>query len=160
MRLHGSRVPEVAPVENGTGGGMCVTGADNEVWSFGEEACGILETLLKLRERMKPYISRLMREAHEVGRPVIRTLFYEFPADLKTWTVEDQYMFGDALLIAPVLEAGQRARNVYLPQGCDWIDARTGAEYAGGQTVTADAPIETIPVFVRKGAQLGFQWEW
>jgi alpha-D-xyloside xylohydrolase len=158
MRLHGCRVPEAAPVENGVGGGRCVTGADNEVWSFGEEAYGILENLLKLRERMKPYISRLMREAHEFGRPVIRTLFYEFPADPEAWNVEDQYLFGDALLIAPVLEAGQRARNVYLPKGCDWIDARRGAEYAGGQTVTADAPIESIPVFVRKGAYLGFAW--
>ena len=67
-----------------------------------------------------------------------------------------QMMFGDDVLVAPVFELGARQRDVYLPAGATWIDAHTGVEYAGGQTVTADAPLELIPVFLRKGGSVSF----
>lgn len=157
MRLHGNREPESGAL-GPTGGGRCSSGADNELWSFGEAAYPILCDLLGLRERMRPYIRRLMSEAHALGRPVMRTLFYEFPKDERAWEIEDQYMFGDALLVAPVLYAGQRARKVYLPKGAEWVDVRDGRAYAGGQTIDAAAPLESIPVFHRADVALGFEW--
>ncbi len=159
MRLHGNREPEQDAPGGPVGGGRCSTGADNEVWSYGETAYPILAEYLRLRQRMQPYVAKLMAEAHEYGRPVLRTLFYEFPQDAACWEVEDQYMFGDALLVAPVYQLGQRQRSVYLPAGAEWTDLRTGAHYSGGQTIQAPAPLESIPVFLRGGRQLGFSWQ-
>ena len=66
---------------------------------------------LKLRWSLKPYIEKLMKEAHEDGSPLMRTMFYEFPDDAKCWEVTDQYMFGDKYLVAPILEAGMSERK-------------------------------------------------
>lgn len=101
---------------------------------------------------MRPYIREVMRAAHEHGDPIMRPLFYGFPADKAAWSVEDAYLFGADVLVAPVLEAGARMRDVYLPAGADWVDAATGAEYTGGQTVRMDAPLDTMPVLIRKGS--------
>lgn len=149
FRLHGDRQPTIPPVSDQLGGGMCESGADNEVWSFGEEAYPILVSCMKLRERLRPYIKTVMEEAHCVGAPVIRPLFYEFPQDKNAWLVEDQYLFGSDILVNPVLEAGQRQRTVYLPKGEHWIDTTNGKIYAGGQQIECYAPLENIPVFVR-----------
>jgi len=83
-------------------------------------------------------------------------MFYEFPNDEKAWNLPYQYMFGSDLLVAPVLEAGARSVEAYLPKGESWIDIRDGKEYAGGQTVTLPAPIESIPVLRRKSAEVLF----
>ena len=99
---------------------------------------------------MRPYTRKLMEEAHERGTPVMRTLFYMYPQDRVCWDVEDEYMYGPDVLVAPVLYAGQRKRSVYLPKGEEWVEGFTGTEYEGGQRVEADAPLDVIPVFVRK----------
>ena len=155
MRLHGDREPTLPPIGE-KGGGICVSGSDNEVWSFGEDNYPILKSHLELRERMRPYLDRIMHEAHEKGTPVMRPLFYDFPQDATAWTVEDEYLFGPDILVAPVLYAGQRERQVYLPAGSAWLDAHSGQRYQGGQRLWAPAPLEYIPLFVREGAQLGF----
>jgi alpha-D-xyloside xylohydrolase len=148
MRLHGYREPLKEPM--GTeGGAACVSGADNEVWSFGEEAYEICRTYLKMRETMKPYIAELMEEAHRKGTPVMRPLFYDFPEDERSWEVEDQYMFGPDVLVAPILYAGMRKRKVYLPKGFAWKEYWTGEEVEGGRTVEVDAPLHRLPVFTR-----------
>lgn len=148
MRLHGYREPLKAPI--GTeGGGLCVSGADNEVWSFGEEAYEICKTYLKLREKMKPYITELMKDAHEKGTPVMRPLFYDFSEDKNVWNIENQYMFGGNVLVAPILYANQRQREVYFPEGSTWKNYWTGEVYQGGQTVCVEAPIDKLPVFLR-----------
>lgn len=154
MRLHGDREPK-QPQHGTTGGATCLSGADNEVWSFGEEAYEILKDYLFLRERIKPYVKSLMEKAHIDGTPVMRPLFYDFPEDSVAWEVEDAYMFGPDLLIAPILYAEMRARKVYLPAGTEWVNAWTGEVVAGNQTIEVDAPIEQIPCFVRKGADVG-----
>ena len=84
----------------------------------------------------------------------MRTLFYEFPQDAHCWEVEDQYLFGRDLLVAPVMEAGVSKRSVYLPAGARWTNAWTGETLTGGQTLTVDAPLEVIPLFLRDGADL------
>jgi len=153
FRLHGDRMPEQTPL-NTVGGGMCRSGAANEVWSYGEEAYEIFKKYMFLRERLKPYITSLMREAHEKGTPIIRPVFYEFPNDDKAWEIEDQYMFGSDLLVSPILHEGQRSREVYLPQGAEWFDVNTSNTYKGGQWLTCNAPLDIIPLFLRCGADL------
>ena len=151
MRLHGERQPLKEPM--GTeGGAACVSGADNEVWSFGEEAYGILTDHLFLREKMKPYITELMTDAHTKGTPVMRPLFYDFPEDAKAWEVEDQYMFGPDVMVAPVLYANQRERQVYLPAGT-WKQLFTKEVYEGGKICEVAAPLAYIPVFVRNNRE-------
>ena len=146
MRLHGIREGKATPPFT----------PPNEIWSYGEENCVIMENHIRLREKMFPYIKRTMQEAHETGDPVIRPMFYEFPNDEKAWNLPYQYMFGSDLLVAPVLESGARSVEAYLPEGESWIDIRDGKEYAGGQTVTLPAPIESIPVLRRKSAEVLF----
>ena len=154
MRLHGSRGDSTKPVEqifNKNGERKTGTGADNEIWSFGEENYPILVDYIMLRNRMRDYSRELMQISHETGAPVMRTMFYEFPQDAKCWDLKDQYMYGPDILVAPVMYYGARERAVYLPEGEEWVNAWTGERLAGGQTVTAAAPIEQMPVFLRGG---------
>lgn len=149
MRLHGDRDPKQPPMGT-TGGAACASGADNEVWSYGERVYGIFCKYLALREQLRDYLRDVMQQAHEKGTPVMRTLFYEFPQDSRCWQVEDEYLFGPDYLVAPVLEAGVTERRVYLPAGATWHNIDTGEDFAGGQTVTAPAPWEILPVFRRQ----------
>ncbi len=153
MRLHGDRVPK-QPQLGTTGGCGCLSGAPNEVWSFGNDVYEICKKYLFLRERLKPYIAGLMQEASEVGTPVMRPLFYDFPQDDKAWKIEDQYLFGSDILVAPIMENGQRTRSIYLPKGADWIDGWSGTSYSGGSAIEIDAPLDQIPAFIRKGSNL------
>lgn len=156
MRLHGERLPHQKPL--GTkGGGLFFSGADNEVWSFGEENYEILKKYLLLREELRPYIKSLMQEAHEKGTPVIRTLFFGYPEDEKAWEIEDEYLFGPDVLVAPVMYENMRKRQVYLPKGDNWKNAHTGEIFGGGITVECDAPLDVIPVFLRKGGSVDFK---
>jgi alpha-D-xyloside xylohydrolase len=147
FRLHGVRQP-------GSMIGPEQTGAPNEAWSFGEDAYRIIRRMLFLRERLRPYVMELMRAAQQTGAPPMRPLLLNFPGDTGSWEVEDQFMFGDDVLVAPVTAEGARERPVYLPDGATWLDAWTGATHTGGQWVTAPAPLEIIPVFLRDGGRV------
>lgn len=148
FRLHGYRNPERDVTS------MIDTGGPNEVWSFGEQAYTIIKDLLFLRERLRPYISQQMRLAQEKGIPPMRPLFFDFPADDRCYAIEDQFLFGPDLLVAPILSEGARSREVYLPVGTNWTDAWSGQLIAGGEQITAVAPLERIPVYMREGVQL------
>jgi alpha-D-xyloside xylohydrolase len=154
MRLHGDREPHKPPMGTERGA-TCVSGADNEIWSYSEEVYGICKKYIALREKLRPYIEGLMKAAHEKGSPVIRPLFYDFPEDKNAWEVEDQYLFGPEFLVAPVLYEGQRERELYLPAGKNsrqtWTNVWTGERYEGGKRITVDAPLEMIPVFSLTG---------
>jgi alpha-D-xyloside xylohydrolase len=153
FRMHGERSPWYErEQEYRNGVRQMSSGRDNEVWAFGEENTPILCKYLFIRERIRPYVRQLMQEAHECGAPVMRPLFYEFPQDKAAWKVEDCYMFGPDLLVAPVMEPGVTERSVYLPAGAAWTDAYTGEKYEGGQVVTVPAPIDVIPVLLRDDA--------
>jgi alpha-D-xyloside xylohydrolase len=138
FRLHGVRVP-----------GTAKSGGPNEVWRFGDEAYGIIRGLLELRERLRPYIMEQMRAAHERGLPPMRPVFVDFPDDSTAWAVDDQFMFGPDLLVAPVLEQGASQREVYLPAGARWVETATGNRQDGGQRLTVSAPLASVPVFRR-----------
>lgn len=154
FRLHGYRLPTGEGDGGDTGNFDFDTCGPNEVWSFGEEAYGILTEYLQMRERLRPYIMEQMRAAHETGASPMRPLFYDFPEDTQAWTVEDAFMLGPELLVAPILYAGARSRQVYLPAGAKWRDAHTGRIYEGGQRVFCEAPLAVIPLFLRDGADL------
>lgn len=155
MRLHGDRRP-AHPVAAADGSRRLPSGADNEVWSFGEHVYGICAKYLELRRLLRDYVRETMRHAHADGQPVLRGLFHEFPADPHAWTVGDEYLFGADLLVAPVLEPGTSRRSVYLPIGASWTHLHDGSCYAGGQTVTVAAPLDSIPVFARGDALAEF----
>ena len=143
FRLHGAR----DPWKDGSG-------AANEVWSFGEEAYGIIKEYMFMRERLRPYIMEQMKAAHEKGTPVMRPMFYDFPGEEKMWEIDDQYMFGPDILVAPILHEGATQRKVRLPSGCDWVDAWTGTKITGSEKVTADAPLDRIPLYTRTGSNI------
>lgn len=150
LRMHGDRGPyNIPPLDNRDwGGGYLHTGQPNELWSYGEENYRIMKKYYDIRIEMHDYIRDLYKEASENGSPLIRTMFYEFPNDAKCWELQDQYMFGSEYLVAPIFKLNQFEREVYLPEGT-WTDTRDGKEYQGGQTIKADAPIDSIPVFKR-----------
>ena len=150
FRLHGDREPHKKPL-TGVGGGAMPSGAENEVWTYGEEVYEICKKYMFLREKMRPYILEVMKEAHEKGAPAMRTLFWNFPEDAKSWEVSDEFCLGSDILVAPVLYEEQRSRQVYLPAGVNWRDLNSGNILEGGKTYTVEAPIDTIPVFIREG---------
>ena len=126
----------------------------NEVWSYGKQAEPILEKYLRLRYELMPYIYSLGHHAQATGAPFMRGLFMDFGSDPQTANLGDEYMFGPALLVAPVTEQGATTRSVYLPAGTDWYNFWTNERLHGGQRVSVAAPIETIPLFVRAGSIL------
>ncbi len=126
----------------------------NEVWSYGKQAEPILEKYLRLRYQLMPYIYSLGYATHETGAPYMRALFMDFPNDPKVAELGDEYMFGPALLVAPVTEQGATTKHVYLPAGADWYNYWTNERLHGGQWIEASAPIDTIPLFVRAGSIL------
>ena len=81
---------------------------------------------------------------------MIRPLFYDFPTDSQAWTIEDAYMFGPDVLVAPILFEGRRARDVYLPTGTRWISHGSGEVFKGGEVVNESAPLSHLPVFFRE----------
>ncbi len=124
----------------------------NEVWSYGKQAEPILEKYLRLRYELMPYTYSLAHYTHETGAPFMRALFMDFPNDPKVAEIGDEYMFGPAFLVAPVTSQGQTTKRVYLPAGTAWYNYWTNERFEGGQTIQVNAPIDTIPLFVRAGS--------
>ena len=105
-----------------------------------------------LREEMREYTRKLMKEAHEKGTPVMRPLFYEFPGDKKSWDLWEEYMYGDKYLCCPVLEPGKWKMTVYLPalsEGIKWKSFTGDMTFDGGQDIEVECPLESMPVFVK-----------
>lgn len=121
---------------------------NNEPWNIGGDSYPHIRAAMVLRERLRPYVMVQMKRASEKGLPPMRPVFFDFPDDPETAEVEDQFLFGPDLLVAPITQYAVRNRQVYLPTGAEWIDAWTGRRLSGGQAVDADAPIERIPVYV------------
>jgi alpha-glucosidase len=125
-----------------------------EPWTFGPEVEAIARKYITLRYTLLPYLYNLFYEASQTGAPILRPLFWEFPADAAGYAIDDQFLLGPSLLVAPILRHGQRQRAVYLPAGAEWYDFWTKAKQAGGQYVTVAAPLDKLPIFVRAGTIL------
>ena len=124
----------------------------NEVWAYGKQAEPILSKYLRLRYQLLPYTYSVAYNSYQTGAPYMRALFMDFPADPKASDIPDEYMYGPAFLVAPVTEQGATHRSVYLPASCDWYNYWTSQRLHGGQTIVVDAPIDTLPLFVRAGS--------
>jgi alpha-glucosidase len=124
---------------------------DHEPWRFGPVYTDIIRRYLRLRYQLLPFLYTTLEEAHRTGVPLFRPLVLNFQDDANTLNLDDEFMVGDALLAAPVLAAGGRGREVYLPAG-RWYDFWTAKPVEGGRLFWVDAPLERVPLFVRGGS--------
>ncbi len=130
-----------------------------EMWNIGDETTPVYQAELKfdkLRYAMFPYLYSLAGAVTQEGYTIMRPLVMDFRDDAKALDVADEYMFGSSLLVSPVTTYKARSRPVYLPAGTAWYDFWTGARTPGGRTITANAPYDQIPLFVRAGAIVPF----
>lgn len=130
------------------------TDTPREIWQFGEEGTPYYDAILKminLRYSLLPYIYSMADAQTYSGFTMARPLAFDFPRDENVFDIKDQYMFGD-IMACPVTDPGVDARGVYLPAGTDWYDFWTGKLYKGGETISADAPLDRLPLFVKAGS--------
>ena len=123
-----------------------------EIWNYGPRVEAILRQYDELRYRLLPYTYSAAWGVTNKGETLMRALPLEFSSDPKARTISDQFLFGPALLINPVTKEGATQRTLYLPAGSDWVDFWTGTQMSGGQTITADAPLDRIPIYVKSGS--------
>jgi alpha-glucosidase len=122
-------------------------------WLFGPDAQTAITKAIRLRYRLIPYYYSLAYETHETGVPMMRPLLMDFPDDAKVTNLSDQWTMGSGLMVAPVQQQGATSRDIYLPAG-RWFTFETTTAQDGGQTVTAAAKLDEIPVYVRAGTIL------
>lgn len=136
-----------------------------EVWNIAPSNHPAYQTIVKydrFRYRMMPYIYSMAGAVHFKDYTMMRALVMDFNGDDKVYDIKDQWMFGPAFMACPVSQYKMRSRKVYLPKQTGWYDLYTNQYYQGGQTITADAPYDKIPVFVPEGSIIpyGPQIEW
>ncbi len=120
-----------------------------EGWEEVEAQC---RKLIEVRMQLLPYLYAAYVRYHRTGAPVFRALVMDYPNDAQTWAIDDQYLAGESMLVAPVV-AGEHEREIYLPTG-DWFHFWTGKRFAGNRRIIVSAPLEEIPVFIKSGSLL------
>jgi alpha-glucosidase (family GH31 glycosyl hydrolase) len=121
-------------------------------WHFDEQTVTAARKASQLHLRFAPLIIQLARQAPKTGEPILAPLWYQSPKDPSTHDITDQFMLGDDLLVAPVVQKGATVRDVYLPAG-KWRDLENGKIVEGGAWLRKHpAPLEVLPVFVRQGS--------
>lgn len=126
-----------------------------EIYNIAPEGTETYNSILyynKLRYKLMPYIYSLAGKAYHKDYTIMRGLMMDFGQDAKVLNIGDQYMFGNAFLINPVYTYGATSRTIYLPSTCNWYDLYSGKQYTGGQSITAEASYERMPVFVKEGS--------
>jgi alpha-glucosidase len=119
-----------------------------EPWAFGEPYESHIRAMLVLRQRLLPFLYTLFEEAYRTGAPILRPLLFEFPDDVTTYTADDEFMVGSALLVAPIARPGIDYRHVYVPRGT-WVHYWTGERVKGPAHVLAHAPLGQPAIYVR-----------
>ena len=122
-----------------------------EPWGFGNRMETINRESIKLRYRLMPYIYTAFWETSQTGLPIMRPLMLEYPDDWLAVGTNDEYLFGNDLLVAPIVKDYDESRSVYLPNGT-WVDYWTDRRYVGPTTIQVNAPLDRLPLFVRGGA--------
>ena len=138
------------------------SGSPREIYQFGDRgywAFDVQEQYINLRYAMLPYLYSTAWQIAKNGYSYMRQLSMEAPQDKKVYNMDDEYMFGSAFLVAPVLEADAKTRKVYLPNSSQWYDYWTNELYEGGQTVSKEVPIEIMPLYVKAGSIVPFNTE-
>jgi len=126
-------------------------GTVNEPWMYPEHMAEV-QSLMRLREQLVPYLSRTLRLYRETFEPAVRPLFYDFPEDPAAWREDTAFMLGAEVLVAPVVTKGTAHRTLRVPKGVDWRDPWTGAVHRGGARVKLDAPFDKPPFLIRTDA--------
>jgi alpha-D-xyloside xylohydrolase len=121
-----------------------------EPWEYSAAFMDDFRRADELKSRLMPYVYAQAKDSSERGLPMVRALFIEYPGDPGSWQVDDEYLFGSDILVAPLMETGASERNVYLPPG-QWIDYQTAKVYAGGWHTIAAGQIPVV-MLVRDGA--------
>ncbi len=152
MRLHGAR-KRTENQQDRNPGIIERSGGPNEIWSFGERNYHIIKDLIETRERLRPYIDKYMHIASRTGAPIMRPMFFDYHEDPVCYTLEDQYMFGEDILFAPILSRGQTKRSMYLPDG-NWVGIIDKKLYKGKQVVEAEAELDQYIAFVKQGSDV------
>jgi alpha-glucosidase (family GH31 glycosyl hydrolase) len=123
-------------------------------WHFDAETLGLCREASQLRAKFFPYIWKLAEDAPKTGEPILRPIWYNFPAERAADSVMDEFMLGTAVLVAPVVQKGANKRDIYLPPG-QWRDYNTGKPIAGGRVLRDyPAPLSVLPIFIEDGAHL------
>ncbi|HIU76860.1 MAG TPA: glycoside hydrolase family 31 protein [Candidatus Pelethocola excrementipullorum] len=122
-----------------------------EPWQFDTETADIYRKYVELRYQLIPYLYDLFKETQSTGLPMIRPLILEYPEDAAARQLNDEFMFGSSILAAPVVEQGQTARMVYLPEGT-WVDYHTGETILGPIRFIKDAPLDICPIYLKAGS--------
>ena len=130
----------------------CHGNAPKEPWSYGQEFMDKFREIDEVKYRLMPYVYAQAKDSSEHGLPMLRALFVEFPDDPGSWGVEDEYLYGSQILVAPLFNKGETNRDVYLPAGT-WIDYQSGQSYAGGWQKIAAGKIPAV-ILVRDGTAL------
>ncbi|MCA1576226.1 MAG: glycoside hydrolase family 31 protein [Acidobacteria bacterium] len=130
-----------------------IDGYDQEPWRFGKYYEDIIRKYLKLRYELLPFLYTTLEEAHRTGVPLFRPLLLNYQTDANTYNLDDQFMIGEDLLVAPIVKPDVTRRLVYLPAGT-WYDYWTNKKHMGGTMISVEAPLETVPMFVRAGAMI------
>lgn len=122
-----------------------------EPWEYNERAEEIVSDFIRFRYRLMPYLWEMTNIAHETGLPLMRHLIMEYPNDPAVTNIEDEYMLGDRLLVAPVLTPETESRYVYFPEG-KWMSIYNDSEdvIVGGKYIMVDSPLEKIPVYIKE----------
>jgi alpha-D-xyloside xylohydrolase len=126
--------------------------SETEMWKYGPEVEKILTQYDQLRYRLLPYIYSAAWGVTNRGEILMRALPFEYPNDPALRDIDDQFLFGDSLMVNPITQKGATTRSVVLPVGADWVDFWTGQTYRGGQTIVADAPLDRMPILVKEGS--------
>ncbi|MGB4660564.1 MAG: TIM-barrel domain-containing protein, partial [Mobilitalea sp.] len=122
-----------------------------EPWAFDANTLEINKKYIKLRYRLLPYLYDLFWECQKEGLPVLRPLVMEYQQDEKTKEMNDEFLLGSSILVAPVVNQGQRVRMVYLPQG-QWVDFWTKEVVQGENYLLREAPLDTCPIYIKSGS--------
>jgi alpha-D-xyloside xylohydrolase len=126
--------------------------SETEPWKYGQQVEDNMRKMLNLRYRLLPYIYSEAWQITKNGSTMMRPLVMDFNGDTSALNQSYEYMFGKALLTAPVTEPNVKEWNVYLPKSADWYDFWTGKNFKGGQKIKTDAPLDKIPLFVKAGS--------
>ncbi|AQR96593.1 glycoside hydrolase family 31 protein [Clostridium saccharoperbutylacetonicum] len=125
---------------------------DQEPWAFDEITEEINRKYIKLRYKLLPYLYDMMWRCSKNGEPIIRPLLFNYQNDKKTYEINDEFLCGENILVAPVVEQGAKARMLYLPEGNSWIDYWTKEECEGGQYIIKETPVDVCPIYVKGGS--------
>jgi alpha-glucosidase (family GH31 glycosyl hydrolase) len=124
---------------------------EREPWGYGPKVEEIIQRYIQLRYQLVPYLYTYAYESHLTGAPLMRPLLLEYSSDSNVFNMTDEFLLGRDILVAPVMEEGSTGREVYLPNG-EWVDFWTDEVYQGNQKLTVDAPLDIIPLFIKKGS--------